>query len=218
MTQSLESALKGRLSENLRHLCELRDANFDAASNQAKVEFRVLEYLDPVTKQCPTRYALRLRGVAITDVKVNDRSLTHHYRHDLPRMVTELKPQALDWELVVTDAANDRSAEPIELRLNLHADPYKPLAPDVFFETRIWHPNVQWQTGQACYGDKVAWSDPRLSLADLIRRIYTMMAFIGQGSVNVDARDQLNKEAARWYSELKVQLPDVFPIGNRVLQ
>lgn len=217
MSTTLESAFRQKLQDHLNSMVALRDRNFDRTRNLPLVTFGVRDYMDPIKKTCPTRYRIQIRGVAITDMRTKGKSLQRDYRNDLQAMVRELAPRPLDWEPVVTDALASPDAQPLTLHLYLPNDPIKPMSPDVYFETKVWHPNIRWEDGHTCYGSKHDWADPSRTMADLVRRIHTMVAYLGRGAVNVQAADLLNAPAGQWYNEMHALMPDLFPFSSRYL-
>lgn len=213
----LQEALAASLKRHLEGMKALRNANFDPETNQALMHFGVLEYLDPVKRECPTKYRVQIRGVAIGDMIVRQQSLTTDFQDDLGRFVAALAPKGFEWEPSLLDPLSCPTEPPIEFRIYLPTDPMKSLAPDVYFTTKIWHPNIRWDNGQTCYGSKQEWGDPTRNLADLVRRIYTMIAYLGQGSVNAQAEHYLNPHAGAWYEQMHAKMPELFPLASRML-
>ncbi|MEB3188099.1 MAG: hypothetical protein VKP72_11760 [bacterium] len=214
---SLATVLNQQLARHLESMKAIRDANFDRDSNTGLLGFTVLEFLDPATRKAPSKYRVELRGVAIGDMVVKGKSLSKDYRHQVDRFVQELKPRAFDWEPEILDPLGERQQPPLVLEIFLPTDPFKPLAPEVYFRTKVWHPNIRWDNGHTCYGSKQDWADPQLTLADLCRRLYTMTAFLGQGSVNPGAEHFLNQAAGTWHREMMEKLPEMFPLSTRIL-
>lgn len=214
---TLQDALERQLRRHLEGMKALRNANFDPETQQALMHFAVLEYLDPATKECPTKYRVQIRGVAIGDMVVRGKSLSRDFQDDVAAFVAQLKPRGFDWEPVLLDPLSTSSEAPIEFRIYLPTDPLKSLAPDVYFTTKIWHPNIRWDNGQTCYGSKQEWGDPSRNLADLVRRIYTMIAYLGQGAVNAQAEHYLNPHAGAWYEQMHAKMPELFPLAPRML-
>ena len=214
---SLASALNQQLGRHLESLKALRDANFDPQTHVGLLAFTMLEYLDPATRKAPSKYRVELRGVAIGDMVVKGKSLVRDYRNQVDRFVEELKPRAFDWEPEILDPLAEQGQPPLVLEIFLPTDPFKALAPEVYFRTKIWHPNIRFDNGHTCYGSKLEWADPELTLADLCRRLYTMTAFLGQGSVNPGAEHFLNRAAGSWHRDMQEKLPEMFPLSTRIL-
>lgn len=180
------------------------------------IEAEPTAWLDPVSRKAPVRIDLALRTVAIVDMEVRGRSLVREFGGDAEGFVRVTDPAPLDWEPVFAEPLEDSSHGPIRVRLFLPEDLNRPASPEVYFLDRVWHPNIRWDNGLACYGDKQAWAQPDRSLADLVRRLFLMTAFADAGAVNMDEAHALNKQALRWYRDTLAEMPELFPLSRRI--
>lgn len=171
-------------------------------------------WLDPLSRRAPVRIDLAFRTVAIRDMEVRARSLVRDFGGDPDAFVRAMRPGPLDWEPVFAEPLEDPTQAPIRLRIFMPEDLNRPVSPEVYFIDRVWHPNIRWDNGLACYGDKQAWAQPDRALADLVRRLFMMTAYADPGAVNLDEAHALNKTALRWYTDTLAEMPELFPLSR----
>ncbi|MEB3298013.1 MAG: hypothetical protein VKO21_00820 [Candidatus Sericytochromatia bacterium] len=209
--------MTGLLQEHLSRQWEsLQNLAHAHAGSPPLMEVSATDWLDPTTRVGPVRIELALRTVAIVDMEVRGRSLKRDFGSDAEAFVRTLDPDPLDWEPVFAEPLEDPAQPPLRLRLFLPTDPNRPTSPEVYFVDRVWHPNIRWDNGLVCYGDKQAWAQPDRSLADLVRRLFTMTAFADRGAVHPDEAHALNKAALRWYRDTMHEMPELFPLSRRI--
>jgi ubiquitin-protein ligase len=77
-------------------------------------------------------------------------------------------------------------------------DSYPATAPEVFFATKTWHPNVDWTSGKVCMDDVLGgnvWK-PTMGVRGVLAELRSMLGERSDGGVNADARKELAEDVA----------------------
>lgn len=73
------------------------------------------------------------------------------------------------------------------------SDTYPANAPEVYFATKTWHPNIDWASGKVCMDDVLggnAWK-PTMGIKGVLEELRTMLSERTDGGVNAEARREV---------------------------